>query len=180
MATCSKKGITPIVAIILIIMITVAAAGAMFFWITRIQNQGQGAVENSQSMLLERMATCVDIPSMTLNVLSNRSKLAVQNCGTSEFKLGDGDDNILMTSEPCSFVLNCSMIVSSTCPMTMLPGTFTRLDLDMNAATCSGTTKTAAQVFADQAGITHQIILSVDRKTTAARSFVPDSLNATM
>lgn len=171
----AKKGITPVIAVILIVMITVAAAGSMFFWITRIQNQGQGAVENSQSILLERIATCVDIPSMRFNVLDNKSRLAIQNCGTSEFILGDGDDNALITSEPCAFLLNCSMVVSSVCPVTMLPGTYTRIDLDMNAVACSGSTSTPASLLIDQESITHQLILSVDKKTTAARSFVPES-----
>ena len=173
----NKKGITPIIAIILVVMITVAAAGAMFFWLTRIQNQGQGAVESSQSVLLERVAICADIPSMTFNTFTNKSRLAVQNCGSSEFKLGDGDDNILLTSEPCSFVLNCSMVVSNVCPITMLPGTFTRIDLNMSATTCAGTTRTPADVLAGQEGITHQIIISIDKKTTAARSFIPEALN---
>lgn len=175
MAT-GKKAITPIIAIILVVMITVAAAGTMFFWLARIQNQGQGAVESSQSVLLERIATCVDIPSMKFNILDNKSRIAIQNCGTSKFRIGDGDDNVLITSEPCSFVLNCSMVISNVCPVTMLPGTYTRIDLDMNAVNCTGAEGvTPAVILADQEGITHQMILSVDRKTTAARSFIPES-----
>jgi len=178
MATFNKRGITPIIAVILIVMITVAAAGAMFFWLTRIQNQGQGAVENSQSVLLERIATCVDIPSMKFNIFENKLRLAVQNCGSSEFILGDGDDNMLITSEPCSFVLNCSIITSNVCPVTMLPGTYARIDMNMSLALCSGTASTtAASVLADQESITHQMILTVDKKSTAARSFIPENTN---
>lgn len=178
MATFNRRGITPIIAVILIVMITVSAAGAMFFWLTRIQNQGQGAVENSQSVLLERISTCVDIPSMKFNIFENKTRLAVQNCGSSEFILGDGDDNMLITSsETCSFVLNCSIITSSVCPVTMLPGTYARIDMNMSLAPCSGTTSTAADVLADQESITHQMILTVDKKTTAARSFIPENTN---
>jgi len=40
-----KRGITPIIAIILLLMMTVAVSGAMFYWLSRVQGQTQGAVE---------------------------------------------------------------------------------------------------------------------------------------
>jgi len=39
-----KRGISPVIAIILLLMMTVAVAGAAFYWLTRIQGQMQGGV----------------------------------------------------------------------------------------------------------------------------------------
>src|SRR3989344_2880907 len=136
-----RKGITPIIAVILVVMITVAAASAMFFWFNRLQGQSQGTTEQAQTVLLERAATCIEIPNMTHNITSNVSAITIQNCGTTQFILGDDNDNALVTAaQSCSFPLNCTTIVSS-CSVTVPPGIFTQIDINMSspAAMCSGT-----------------------------------------
>jgi len=175
---CCKKSMTSIVAVILIVMITIAAAGTMFFWLSRIQGQGQGSVEGSEAVLLERMATCVDIAEITLNIFNNSTRLAIQNCGSNSVKIGDGDDKILVSStDSCAFILTCSMVTSSTCPMTLLPGALGRIDFNTRLAACSGLPSTLADVMADQAGLSHQIIISVDKKATASRGFIPENID---
>jgi flagellin-like protein len=57
----SQKGITPIIAIILLLMMTVAVAGAAFFWLSRIQNQLQGGVESFQGTMMTQIASKVDV-----------------------------------------------------------------------------------------------------------------------
>jgi flagellin-like protein len=172
-----RKGITPIIATILVVMMTVAAAGAMFFWLTRLQGTGQGAVEESQTTLLERMAACVTIPSFSYNTYDNTSDVSMQNCGNTVLEIGDGDDNVLVASNACSFALDCDMIVED-CPITVGPGAYDTITIDAEEADCSGGGNiTLADVMASEEGIQHQFILTVGTRslavTTTARSFVP-------
>jgi len=175
----SSKGITPIIATILLVMMAVAAASAMFFWITKIQGQGQGAVEQSQTILLERIAACATIPTFSFNTFDNTSDMAVQNCGNTNLEIGDGDDNALVASDSCSFILDCD-VITGTCPITLGPGGITAVKLDMEQADCSGAPgTTVADILSSEEGIQHQFILTLSTGgravTTAARSFVPRS-----
>lgn len=56
-----NKGITPIISVILLLMMTVAIAGASFFWIYRVQNQMQGGTESYQSTLMTQMASAINV-----------------------------------------------------------------------------------------------------------------------
>jgi flagellin-like protein len=77
-----KKGITPIIAIILLLMMTVAVAGAAFFWLSRIQNQLQGGVESYQSTMLTQMASKVDVLDADLN--GDNLTIFLQNTGNTK------------------------------------------------------------------------------------------------
>jgi flagellin-like protein len=57
----SKKGVTPIIAVILLLMITVSIAGGAFFWMSRIQSQLQGGVESFQGTIFTQIASKVDV-----------------------------------------------------------------------------------------------------------------------
>ncbi len=170
-----RRGITPIIATILVVMMTVAAAGAMFFWLTKIQATGQGAVEESQTTLLERMSACATIPTFNYNNYDNKSNMDIQNCGNTMLEIGDGDDNALIASNSCSFNLDCG-IIEGDCPLTIGPGGFKTAILDLEEANC-GSNTTAADILADQEGLQHQFILTIGTSgsatTTTARSFVP-------
>jgi flagellin-like protein len=78
-----KKGITPIIAIILLLMMTVAVAGAAFFWLSRIQNQLQGGVESFQGTLMTQIASKVDVVDADY---SNSTNLTIffQNTGNTK------------------------------------------------------------------------------------------------
>jgi flagellin-like protein len=170
-----RRGITPIIATILVVMMTVAAAGAMFFWLTKIQATGQGAVEESQTTLLERMSACATIPTFNYNNYDNKSNMDIQNCGNTMLTIGDGDDNALIASNSCSFNLDCD-IIEGDCPLVIGPGGFKTAILNLEEANC-GSNKTAADILADQEGLQHQFILTIGTSgsatTTTARSFVP-------
>jgi flagellin-like protein len=170
-----RRGITPIIATILVVMMTVAAAGAMFFWLTKIQATGQGAVEESQTTLLERMSACATIPTFNYNNYDNKSNMDIQNCGNTMLTIGDGDDNALIASNSCSFNLDCD-IIEGDCPLVIGPGGFKTAILDLENADC-GSNVTAADILADQEGLQHQFILTIGTSgsatTTTARSFVP-------
>ena len=84
-----KKGITPIIAIILLLMMTVAVAGAAFFWLSRIQNQLQGGVESFQGTVLTQMASKVDVVDADWMNASGDENLTIflQNTGNTEIPL---------------------------------------------------------------------------------------------
>ena len=52
----NRRGITPIIAIILLLMMTVAVAGAAFYWLVKIQGSMQSGTESFEGKLVERMA----------------------------------------------------------------------------------------------------------------------------
>ncbi|MEM2874140.1 MAG: archaellin/type IV pilin N-terminal domain-containing protein [Candidatus Nanoarchaeia archaeon] len=83
----NKKGITPIIAIILLLMMTVAVAGAAFFWLSRIQNQLQGGVESFQGTLLTQVASAVDVVDADYNDTANELTIFLQNTGSTEIIL---------------------------------------------------------------------------------------------
>lgn len=82
-----KKGITPIIAIILLLMMTVAVAGAAFFWLSRIQNQLQGGVESYQGTMFTQMASSINV----VGVNYNNSKLTMffQNTGNTKIPISN-------------------------------------------------------------------------------------------
>jgi len=90
----TKKGITPIIAIILLLMMTVAVAGAAFFWLSRIQNQLQGGVESFQGTVLTQVAYKVDVVDADWVNASGDENLTIflQNTGNTEIPLAKSDD----------------------------------------------------------------------------------------
>ena len=102
----SKKGVESIIAVVLILMITIASASSFFFWYNRVQKSAQGRAEHSTTTFLNQMVSCVKLPYANYNLINNESEIQVQNCGTTSVKIGDGDDNVLVTSEPCAFEIN--------------------------------------------------------------------------
>src|SRR3989344_8096661 len=81
-----KKGITPIIAIILILMMVVAIGGAMFYWLTRIQGQGQGGIESFQGRFFTTAATQANILRVYYNGSRTENEiisLFMQNIGNS-------------------------------------------------------------------------------------------------
>jgi flagellin-like protein len=80
-----NKGITPIIAIILLLMMTVAIAGSAFFWTSRIQNQMQGGVESYQNTLLTQMASSVKVFDADCSDSDcNNLTIFFQNIGSSK------------------------------------------------------------------------------------------------
>jgi len=86
----SKKGISPIIAVILLLMMTVAVAGAAFFWLSRIQGQMQGGVESYQGRIFENIASRVDVIDADYK-LSGAENLTIffHNVGNSKIPVSD-------------------------------------------------------------------------------------------
>jgi len=86
----NSKGITPIIATILLLMMAVAIAGAAFFWTQRMQNQLQGSVESYQSTLLTRMSSKVDVREGTYyNTTTENLTIILQNTGNTKIPIRD-------------------------------------------------------------------------------------------
>jgi flagellin-like protein len=82
----NKKGISPVIAIILLLMMTVAVAGAAFFWLSRIQNQLQGGVESFQGTIFTQISAAVDVVDADYINASGNENLTIffQNTGNTK------------------------------------------------------------------------------------------------
>lgn len=87
-----QKGITPIIAIILLLMMTVAVAGAAFFWLSRIQNQLQGGVESYQGTIFTSMASAVNVVDADYDATHVNLTIFFQNTGNTKIPVSDGSD----------------------------------------------------------------------------------------
>jgi flagellin-like protein len=87
-----KRGITPIIAIILLLMMTVAVAGAAFFWLSRIQNQLQGGVESYQGTIFMQMSSRVDVVATDYDDADTNLTIIFQNTGNTKIPVSDDTD----------------------------------------------------------------------------------------
>jgi flagellin-like protein len=108
----SKKGLTPVVAMILLLMMTVAAAGASFYWLVRIQSELQGGTQQFQTTTFEAMTSSVIWQTSSYNRTSEILKISILNTGTRKipvtatsisprttWTLTNGDGDILCNSD---------------------------------------------------------------------------------
>ena len=86
----TKRGITPIIAIILLLMMTVAIGGAMFYWLTRIQGQTQGGVESFEGRLFENIASHVNVVDADYTNSTNENlTIFFQNTGNKKIPIAN-------------------------------------------------------------------------------------------
>jgi flagellin-like protein len=85
----NSKGITPIISVILLLMMTVAIAGAAFFWTQRMQNQMQGGIESYQSTMLTQMSSKADIYDADYNTTTENLTIFIQNTGNTKIPIRD-------------------------------------------------------------------------------------------
>ena len=87
----NKKAISPIIAVILLLMMTVAVAGAAFFWLSRIQGQLQGGTESFQGRVFEIIASKVDVLDADYQLVSGTENLTVffHNTGNAKIPVAD-------------------------------------------------------------------------------------------
>jgi flagellin-like protein len=83
----NTKGMTPIVAIILLLMMTVAAAGTSFYWLIKIQSEMQGGTEQYQENVFERLASTVNWLDADYNSTEENLTIYIQNVGTTDIPL---------------------------------------------------------------------------------------------
>lgn len=85
----NKKGLTPVIAVILLLMMTVAVAGAAFYWLVKIQGSMQSGTESYEGKLVERMAGKVGLSAVYYDRDNKLLKLYLQNQGNTEIPLTD-------------------------------------------------------------------------------------------
>jgi len=83
----SKKGLTPIISVILLLMMAVSTAAGMFYWLSRVQGQQQGSIESFQSGLFEDLASAVDVVDADYNDTSQLLDMFFQNTGNTQITI---------------------------------------------------------------------------------------------
>ncbi len=86
----TSKGITPIVAVILLLMMAISTASGLFYWLSRVQNQQQGTVENYQTTLFENLVASADIMSASYADQGENISITFQNTGNLKLPLING------------------------------------------------------------------------------------------
>lgn len=182
MAT-SKKSITPIIAIILTMMMVVAVAGAMFYWLTRIQEQGQGGVESFNTRFFSTAATAANVIRTNYNgtFASNEfMSVLIQNTGNAkvatqvnatpsvEWVVSDSAGRTVCT-QPWNGAVgsNRNVICSLGCGADINPGQIRELRLNITSTECTLVNITN--------GTQINFIITFQGKATAAGSFVKEA-----
>ena len=83
----NKKGLTPIIATILLLMMAVSAAAGMFYWLSRVQGQQQGSIESVQTKMFSDLTSSVDVVDADYNDTTQVLDLYLQNSGNSKILL---------------------------------------------------------------------------------------------
>ena len=86
----TKKGITPIIAVIMLLMMAISTASGLFYWLSRVQNQQQGTVESFQTSLFESLVSSVDVMSTRYVDRSQNLSIVLQNTGNTKIPLTNG------------------------------------------------------------------------------------------
>ena len=86
----NRKAITPIIAVIMLLMMAISTASGLFYWLSRVQNQQQGTVESFQSSLFESLIASVDVMSAKYNDQSQNLSIVFQNTGNIKIPLTNG------------------------------------------------------------------------------------------
>lgn len=74
----SMKGITPVIAVILLLLVTISMIAFAFVWFGRVSTTAMNAVENSSNQMYNTAGKIITID----NIESATSKVTVRNIGT--------------------------------------------------------------------------------------------------
>lgn len=83
-----RKGITPVVAIILLLLMTIAAAGAAYLWITKLQGILAESAQGSWVDTQRKTNSKISIESI-YNDTNGHLYLVLRNVGTYDFTTSD-------------------------------------------------------------------------------------------
>ncbi|MCX6775102.1 MAG: hypothetical protein NTY99_03380 [DPANN group archaeon] len=170
----AQKGLTTIIAIILVVAMTMAVAAGAFAFFNKFQQQTQGATESSQAAFLSKIGVCVKLVSFGFNPIDNTSDVVVKNCGFREISLVNDNINVMVktSNESCAFKINSQNCVN--CTQTLGIGAFATLKINASEIECGST---LADVLNNVVGQSVSVVLS-DRTASFAASitFVPASI----
>ena len=85
-----RKGVEGIIAVVLLLMITVAVAGAAFMWLTKMQREIQDDVNKQQQEMMDKARAGLTITSVWKPTTSGNIKILLRNSGRYSFS----DDEI--------------------------------------------------------------------------------------
>ena len=78
-----RKGITPVIALVLLLMMTVAAAGMAYIWFQDVQQETQDTVSDSLAERTGQMAGAVSIDAVYED--ADVTQVAIRNTGSTTF-----------------------------------------------------------------------------------------------
>lgn len=108
-----KKGITPVVAVILLLLITIAMVGFAFVWFSRVVQSAGSAGEESLQSQLDQQGKRVKIDNAAAGA---GSTITIRNIGTRN----------IQPSEIVVYINNA--LVTCTVPSAIAPGGFASCD----------------------------------------------------
>jgi flagellin-like protein len=79
-----RKGVTPVIAIVLLLMMTVAAAGAAYTWFSQMQNR-------LQSEATSGLQTELSVKDIVCDASSDEIRLSLKNSGSTLVDVSDVD-----------------------------------------------------------------------------------------
>lgn len=103
------RSITPIIAIILLLLMTVAAAGAAYLWITMIQKQISTQTESGLESQMKQMHGRLTLESVWNNTPS-RICTAIRNVGTIDYTESEMEE-LTWYVDDRSYMYNISNVV---------------------------------------------------------------------
>ena len=179
----SKKGISPIIAVILLLMMTVAVAGAAFFWLSRIQGQMQGGVESYQGKIFENIASKVDVIDADYKQAGSTENLTIffHNIGNSKIPISNSasyptttwilkdSDQVAICSANWGGGTNQTACLEDTC------GTSTQMDVGEIHKVVLRLSSSACSISDDTdypSGTVFTFTVDFSGKTTTSGSFV--------
>lgn len=83
----NRKGITPVIAIVLLLMMTVAAAGLAYMWVIGVQQEAQTGIETQVQQIQQQAAA-----QLTIDTVYNETgniDFVLRNSGTYAFSTTD-------------------------------------------------------------------------------------------
>ena len=85
----NKKGVTPIISIVLLLMITVAVAGTVSFWLGSVQEGAQSEIEDSTDIITSQTQQSVTVQFVTCDTVLNAVTVVIRNSGTRPIEPGE-------------------------------------------------------------------------------------------
>jgi len=89
MTFLGRKGITPIIAIVLLLMITVAVAGSVNFFLSRVQTSAQTDIEDSTVQITASTQQRLEVIFKTCNASGDVITARISNVGTKRIAGGE-------------------------------------------------------------------------------------------
>jgi flagellin-like protein len=169
-----RKAITPIIAVILLTMITLAVALSASTFFSKMQSSAQGTTEASASRLMATWGTCAKIVSFKFNPITNQSEAILKNCGFRDINLENENLQLVVKTSEGSCVFKLNSTNCANCVGKIGIGAFTALQINASAIYCAST---LADLLHKVVGEKVEVIIS-DKSASfiIATTFIPENI----